>query len=230
MEDNLTLEAWYEGLTARETELMRRGCRILISRTFIIKTAEREIYGFFHRNEPHLTAYFGMMGYTLFIELDYGIIMLRDRQAEKVEAKELVAVNKKTFTVRESIIYCTLAWMFMDRMESGIDRSVFISLDDLLRTLDQFGIKLGFKTDFNKTMLGGTMKMFERYSLVKIHGEFAQEDSTIELFPTLLFGMDLDAAAAFLKNKMQTYAGSSTAEEELADEEDLTEDENGADE
>ena len=113
MDDNLTFEQWYQDLSAKEQEMMRRGIRILLSRTFLIKTRERELFGFFARNAPHMETYFAPMGYAMFLERDYGIIMLRDRQEEKVDAQETAAINRKVFSIRESVIYCALAWIFM---------------------------------------------------------------------------------------------------------------------
>lgn len=228
MDDNLTLEQWYEQLTAREQGLMRRGIRLLLSRTFLIKSQDRELFGFFARNLAHLEAYFAPMGYTLFLEQDYGIVMLRDRQEEKVDSKELSAVNKKTFTIRESVIYCALAWIFMDRMSSGLDRSILIHPEELTRALEQFGIGSGFRTDFNKTQISDALKTLQRYALVSVQGSLGDEDCVLVLYPTLLFGLDLGEMEQFLnrhKESYQTYyaqapAGDEDSEEEAAEEAD----------
>ena len=132
MNDNLTFEQWYADLSAKEQGLMRRGIRLLLSRTFLIKSRERELFGFFARNVPQMETYFAPMGYTMFLERDYGIIMLRDRQEEKVDAQENAAINKKIFTIRESVIYSALAWIFMERMSGSLDRSILIRPEALI--------------------------------------------------------------------------------------------------
>ena len=142
MDDNLTFEQWYPDLSSMEQEMMRRGVQLLLSRTFLTRSKERELFGFFARNEPHMETYFAPMGYTMFLDRDYGIIMLRDRQEEKVDAQETAAINKKIFTIRESVIYCALAWIFMERMSGSMDRSILIRPDELTKTLEQFGVCL----------------------------------------------------------------------------------------
>ena len=119
MDDNLTFEQWHRDLSAREQEMMRRGVRILLSRTFLIRSKERELFGFFARSAPYMETYFAPMGYTMFVDRDYGIIMLRDRQGEKADTQDTAAINKKIFTIRESVIFCALAWIFMERMSGS---------------------------------------------------------------------------------------------------------------
>lgn len=205
MDDNLTFEDWYEGLTTREQSLMRRGVRTLVSRTFIVREKERELYGFFSRNAAHMEDYFAPMGYTMFVEADYGIIMLRDRQEEKVDSKEVAAINKKTFTIRESVIYCALAWLYMEKMGNGLDRSILIRPDELTRALEQFGIGAGFKTDFNKTQISDALKTLQRFSLVNVNGAVGDEDCVIALYPTLLFGLDINEMKSLIDTKKDSY-------------------------
>ena len=226
MDDNLTFEQWYQDLTAKEQEMMRRGCRILLSRTFLIKAKERELFGFFARNTSHMETYFAPMGYTMFLERDYGIIMLRDRQEEKVEAQETAAVNKKIFSIRESVIYCALAWIFMDRMGSSLDRAIPIRPDVLTRTLEQFGIGAGFRTEFNKTQIADALKSLQRFSLVEVKGTLGDEECVLGLYPTLLFGLDLKSMEKLISQKKDSYlayfagapAGSESDQETEADE------------
>lgn len=205
MEDNLTFENWYQELTGKEQEMMRRGIRILMSRTFLIKAKEREMFGFFARNEPQMETYFAPMGYHMFVERDYGIIMLRDRQEEKVEAQETAAVNKKIFSIRESVIYCALAWIFLERMSGSMDRSILIRPDELTRTLEQFGIGAGFRTDFNKTQIADALKSLQRFSLVEVKGTLGDEECVLVLYPTLLLGLDLKKMEDLVSRKKESY-------------------------
>jgi hypothetical protein len=205
MDDNLTFEQWYPDLSAKEQEMMRRGIRILLSRTFLIRSKERELYGFFARNEEHMETWFAPMGYTMFLDRDYGIIMLRDRQEEKVDAQETAGINKKIFTIRESVIYCALAWIFMERMSGSMDRSILIRPDELTKTLEQFGIGAGFRTEFNKTQIEDALKTLHRFSLVDIKGTLGDEDCVLVLYPTLLFGLDLKAMEELVRQKQESY-------------------------
>lgn len=205
MDDNLTFEQWYQDLSVKEQEMMRRGIRILLSRTFLIKTRERELFGFFARNAPHMETYFAPMGYAMFLERDYGIIMLRDRQEEKVDAQETAAINRKVFSIRESVIYCALAWIFMERMSGSLDRSVAIRPDVLTRTLEQFGIGAGYRTEFNRTQITDALKTLQRFSLVNVKGTLGDEDCALVLYPTLLFGLDLRAIEDMISQKRESY-------------------------
>ena len=205
MNENLTFEQWYADLSAKEQEMMRRGIRLLLSRTFLIKSRERELFGFFARNATQMETYFAPMGYTMFLERDYGIVMLRDRQEEKVDAQESAAINKKIFTIRESVIYSALAWIFMERMSGSLDRSIRIRPEELTKTLEQFGIGAGFRTEFNKTQIEDALKTLQRFSLVEIKGELGDKDCTLVLYPTLLFGMDLKAIEEYLQRKKDSY-------------------------
>lgn len=205
MEDNLTFEQWYQDLSAREQEMMRRGIRILLSRTFLIKAKERELFGFFARNAEHMESYFAPMGYTMFLDRDYGIIMLRDRQEEKVDAQEAAAINKKVFSIRESVIYCALAWIFMGRMSGSMDRSILIRPDELTRTLEQFGIGAGFRTEFNKTQMADALKTLQHFSLLDVKGTLGDEECVLVLYPTLLFGLDLKTMEGLISRKQESY-------------------------
>ena len=221
MDDNLTFEQWYPDLSSMEQEMMRRGVRLLLSRTFLTRSKERELFGFFARNEPHMETYFAPMGDTMFLDRDYGIIMLRDRQEEKVDAQETAAINKKIFTIRESVIYCALAWIFMERMSGSMDRSILIRPDELTKTLEQFGVGAGFRTEFNKTQIEDALKTLQHFSLVEIKGTLGDEDCALVLYPTLLFGLDLKAMEALLRQKKesyQNYYAKASSETEEADE------------
>lgn len=229
MDDNLTLEQWYEGLTAREQQLMRRGIRQLLSRTFLIKAQDRELFGFFSRNQDHLESYFAPMGFTMFLEQDYGIAMLRDRQEERVDSRELSAINRKSFTVRESVIYCALAWIFMEKMSGGLDRSILIRPDELTKTLEQFGIGAGFRTEFNKTQIGDALKTLQKYSLVSVQGDLGEEDCALVLYPTLMFGLDLKEMEEFLNRHKDSYQAYYAQAPSDADDDNQAEDETGDD-
>lgn len=205
MDDNLTFKEWYEGLSTRERELMRRGTRLLLSRTFLIKSKDREMFGFFARNAEQMETYFAPMGYTMFLEKDYGVIMLRDRQEDKVESKDISAINKKVFTIRESVIYCALAWIFMEHMGDVMDRTVLIRPDELTRALEQFGIGAGYRTDFNKSQIADALKTLEKFSLIEVKGDLGDEDCVIVLYPTLMFGLDLKAMETLLGKKKESY-------------------------
>ena len=205
MDDNLTFEQWYRDLSAREQEMMRRGVRILLSRTFLIRSRERELFGFFARSVPYMETWFAPMGYTMFVDRDYGIIMLRDRQEEKADAQEIAAINRKIFTIRESVIFCALAWIFMERMSGSMDRSILIRPEELTRTLEQFGIGAGFRTDFNKTQIEDALKTLQRFSLVEVKGTLGDEDCVLVLYPTLLFGLDLKSMEAMVNQKKESY-------------------------
>ncbi len=205
MDDNLTFEQWYRDLSAREQEMMRRGVRILLSRTFLIRSKERELFGFFARSVPYMETWFAPMGYTMFVDRDYGIIMLRDRQEEKADAQEIAAINRKIFTIRESVIFCALAWIFMERMSGSMDRSILIRPEELTRTLEQFGIGAGFRTDFNKTQIEDALKTLQRFSLVEVKGTLGDEDCVLVLYPTLLFGLDLKSMEAMVNQKKGSY-------------------------
>ena len=152
-----------------------------------------------------METYFAPMGYTMFLERDYGIVMLRDRQEEKVDAQESAAINKKIFTIRESVIYSALAWIFMERMSGSLDRSIRIRPEELTKTLEQFGIGAGFRTEFNKTQIEDALKTLQRFSLVEMKGELGDEDCALVLYPTLLFGMDLKAMEEYLQRKKDSY-------------------------
>lgn len=142
----------------------------------------RKLFGFFARNDAQLESYFAPMGYTMFVDRDYGIIMLRDRQEEK----ESPAINKKNFTIRESVIYCALAYIFMERMSGGLDRSILIRPDELTKTLEQFGIGAGFRTEFNKTQIEDALKTLQRFSLVSIRSSSRREKRPA--MPSGIFG------------------------------------------
>lgn len=205
MDDNLTFEQWYQDLSAREQEMMRRGTRILLSRTFLLKSKERELFGFFARNCAYMETYFAPMGYSAFGDRDYGIVMLKDRQEDKVDSKETVSVNKKVFSIRESVIYCALAWIFMERMSGSMDRSILIRPEELTQTLEQFGIGAGFRTEFNKTQIGDALKTLQRFSLVEVKGTLGDEECVLVLYPALLFGLDLKAMEDFVGRKKESY-------------------------
>ena len=229
MDDNLTFEQWHRDLSAREQEMMRRGVRILLSRTFLIRSKERELFGFFARSAPYMETYFAPMGYTMFVDRDYGIIMLRDRQGEKAETQDTAAINKKIYTIRDSVIFCALAWIFMERMSGSMDRSILIRPEELTRTLEQFGIGAGFRTEFNKTQLEDALKTLQRFSLVEVKGTLGDEDCALVLYPTLLFGLDLKAMEAMINQKKESYlsyysraSAQSEAEDERETEEEQT--------
>lgn len=200
--ENLTYEQWLESLTAADAELLRRGIRTMMSRTFIVKADDRGLFRFFSRNREILDKYFSAAGYSLRVDEDYGICMLRDRMEEK---PEIASINRKNFRVRDSVIYCCLAWIFIGKMNAGMDRAVVISPAELTHALEQFDIGAGFRTAYSLMQIRESLKVLEQYSLVAVNGELGEPDCALVLYPSLLFGLSVEEMKKILEEHGETY-------------------------
>lgn len=216
---DLSYEQQLELLTGTDAEMLRRAMRTLLSRTFLVKAKDRSLYQFavWHRSIIELSL--RAAGYQLFVDEDYGICMLRD---EGEYQQGFSAINRKSFLVRESVMYCVLAWLFMRKMNDTMDMAVAVSVKEIMQTLEQFEIHTGYRTPYNMTAVRDLMKNFERYNLVEIKGIIGDPECVIVLYPTLMFGLDLEEMRKFLTSREDTFRGaakSGTAGEKSVEDE-----------
>ncbi len=221
--DNLTYEQQIEALTAEESTMLRTCVRTLLSRTFLVRSKDRAMFRFAARHRELIDLSLQTAGFQMFVDEDYGVCMLRDKGGQN---QALSPISRRVFRVRESVLYCALAWLYMRKMNDVMDRVITISVQELIQTLEQFEIRTGYRTAYNATAVRDVLKMFSRWNLVDVSGTVGDPDCVIVLYPTLMFGLNPDEMQKFLANREATYQAASRArgpqseEEEDGDEDD----------
>lgn len=221
--ENLTYEQQLELLNSEESSQLHVCMRTLLSRTFIVRAKDRAMYRFASTHRELIDLSLQAVGFQMFVDEDYGVCMLRDKGEMRQGAP---AINRKVFYVKESVLYCVLAWLYMHKMNGTMDRMITVSVEEFMRTLEQFEVRTGYRTAYNLTTVKEILKSFSRYNLIEISGNIGDADCVLVLYPSLMLGLNMDEMQNFLDNRESTFRAASSQTQEQREEAEEEEQEN----
>ncbi|HNY22125.1 MAG TPA: DUF4194 domain-containing protein [Treponemataceae bacterium] len=167
-------------LTDAEFDAFRSCARILLSKTFLIRSFEREekLYEFALRNVRLLELWFSCAGIEL--RRDEGLGVIACRAGHEMRAR----------LGREETAALLVARLIFEEERGGLRLSRFpsVSVGDFLR---RFLTVTGIEP--RKTRMAEAFRRLEHFRLIELSSDPADPDGTILLYPSLALALDMQA-------------------------------------
>ncbi len=172
----------FEGMLQKDKDEFRRVCNKLMSTCFIVKRNEttRADYYFILRMKPVFERYLDVLGYSLEINEDYGVIQLVNREN----------YNHLNLRLNDSIILLILRILYDEKKRELSLTDVVVNLGDIQEKYLSLKIR---EKQIDKTTMGNALRLFKRYNLIEIlDRELNQEDSRIIIYDSILMAIRVE--------------------------------------
>lgn len=164
-------------LTDTETDLFRQSAHTLLSRSFIIRGAEKDddLWDFSIRNIRLLEAWFACAGVSLKRDESLGVIALRPGAGMRLHLGK-----------EETCALLVLRLLFEEkRTELSLSRFPSIRVFDFLQRY-----RAVTSLDLKKTRFVEILRSFARHRLAQIDGDPADPESAILILPSVAMSLD----------------------------------------
>ncbi len=172
----------FEGMYQKEKDEFRRVCNKLMSVCFIVKKNEttKADYYFILRMKPVFERYLDILGYSLEINEDYGVIQLVNREN----------YNHLNLKLNDSIILLLLRILYDEKKRELSVTDIVVNLGDIQEKYLSLKIR---EKQIDKTTMGNALRLFKRYNLIEIlDKDLWQEDARIIIYDSILMAVRVD--------------------------------------
>lgn len=188
-------------LTDSETDLFRLAAQTLLSRSFILRGAEKSdaLWDFSIRNIRLLEAWFACAGIQLKRDETLGVIALRPGASMRARLGK-----------EETCALLVARLMFEEkRAELSLSRFPSIRVFDFIQ---RYRAVIGL--DLKKTRLIELLRAFSRWRLLDTEGDATDPESAIILYPSLALALDQAAVDEIVQAVASEASGADSAKEE----------------
>ena len=172
----------FAAMTQKDRDEFRRVCNMLMSNCFIIKGREktkREYY-FILSHKREFMAYIDILGYTLEINEDYGVIQLINREN----------YNHLRLKLYDSIILLILRILHDEKKRELILTDVVVTTGEIQDKYITLQIR---DKQIDKTTMNNALRLFRRYNIIEIlDNDLSSEDARILIFDSILMAIRTD--------------------------------------
>ena len=172
----------FEGMLQKDKDEFRRVCNKLMSICFICKQNEdtKGDYYFILRQKAVFQRYLDVLGYTLEINEEYGVIQLVNREN----------YNHVHLKMYDSIILLILRILYDEKKRELSLSDVVINIGDIQEKYLSLKIR---EKQIDKTTMCNALRLFRRYNLVALlDKDLTQEDSRIVIFDSILMAVRVE--------------------------------------
>ncbi|MBQ7840111.1 MAG: DUF4194 domain-containing protein [Lachnospiraceae bacterium] len=172
----------FEGMLQKDRDEFKRVCNKLMSICFICKQNEdtKSDYYFILRQKPVFLRYLDVLGYTLEINEEYGVIQLVNREN----------VNHVHLKLYDSIILLILRILYDEKKRELSLTDVVINVGDIQEKYLALKIR---EKQIDKSTMNNALRLFKRYNLVALlDKELSQEDSRIVIYDSILMAVRVE--------------------------------------
>lgn len=172
----------FDGMLQKDMDEFRRVCNKLMSVCFLVKRNEatKADYYFVLRMKDVFERYLDVLGYSLEINEDYGVIQLVNREN----------YNHLNLKLNDSMILLILRILYDEKKRELSLTDVVVNLGDIQEKY--LSLKIRDK-QIDKTTMGNALRLFRRYNLVEIlDKELQQEDSRIIIYDSILMAIRVE--------------------------------------
>lgn len=166
----------FEGMLQKDRDEFRRVCNKLMSTCFICKqnADTKSEYYFVLRQRPVFERYLDVLGYTLEINEEYGVVQMVNREN----------YNHAHLKLYESIILLILRILYDEKKRELSLSDVVINVGDIQEKYLSLKIR---EKQIDKTTMNNALRLFKRYNLVALlDKDLFQEDSRIVIYDSIL--------------------------------------------
>lgn len=172
----------FEGMLQKDRDEFRRVCNKLMSTCFICKqnADSKSEYYFILRQRPVFERYLDVLGYTLEINEEYGVVQLVNREN----------YNHAHLKLYESIILLILRILYDEKKRELSLSDVVINVGDIQEKYLSLKIR---EKQIDKTTMNNALRLFKRYNLVALlDKDLFQEDSRIVIYDSILMAVRVE--------------------------------------
>lgn len=172
----------FEGMLQKDRDEFRRVCNKLMSTCFICKqnADTKSEYYFILRQRPVFERYLDVLGYTLEINEEYGVVQLVNREN----------YNHAHLKLYESIILLILRILYDEKKRELSLSDVVINVGDIQEKYLSLKIR---EKQIDKTTMNNALRLFKRYNLVALlDRDLFQEDSRIVIYDSILLAVRVE--------------------------------------
>ena len=157
----------FEGMMQKDRDQFRRVCNKLMSMCFIVRRNEttKSEYYFILRMREVFARYLDVLGYTLEINEEYGVIQLVNREN----------YNHLNLKLYDSIILLILRILYDEKKRELSLTDVVVNLGDIQEKYLSLKIR---EKQIDKTTMNNALRLFRRFNLVELlDRDLLQEES-----------------------------------------------------
>ncbi len=197
----------FEGMLQKDKDKFKRVCNRLMSTCFVVRRNEstKSDFYFIQRNKEIFENYLGILGYTLEINVEYGVAQLVNREG----------YNHYNLKLNESIILLILRILYDEKKRELSLADVVINVGDIQEKYLSLGIR---QKQLDKTTLTNALRLFKRFNIIEVLDKgIIQEDTRIIIYESVLMAVRLDDIRR-VHELMERYREGGEPKDEEADE------------
>lgn len=172
----------FEGMLQKDRDEFRRVCNKLMSICFIIRRNEatKSDFYFIQRWKPVFERYLEVLGYTLEINDEYGVIQLVNREN----------YNHLNLKLNDSIILLILRILYDEKKRELSLTDVVVNLGDIQEKYISLKIR---EKQIDKTTMNNALRLFKRFNLVELlDRDLMQEESRVIIYDSILMAVRVE--------------------------------------
>ena len=173
---------WFEGMLQNDRDEFRRVCNKLMSICFIVRRNEvtKSDFYFIQRWKPVFERYLEVLGYTLEINDEYGVIQLVNREN----------YNHLNLKLNDSIILLILRILYDEKKRELSLTDVVVNLGDIQEKYISLKIR---EKQIDKTTMNNALRLFKRFNLVELlDRDLMQEESRVIIYDSILMAVRVE--------------------------------------
>lgn len=200
----------FEGMLQKDKDEFRRVCNKLMSTCFISRqnADTKSEYYFILRQKPVFQRYLDVLGYTLEINEEYGVVQLVNREN----------YNHLHLKLNESIILLILRILYDEKKRELSLSDVVVNVGDIQEKYLSLKIR---DRQIDKTTMNNALRLFKRYNLVAhLDRDLSQEDARILIYDSILMAVraeDIKRVSDMIALYRKGGAGDESIEESTTD-------------
>ncbi len=171
-----------EGLSQKDQEQFRRVCGKLLSSCFICKRNEntKSDYYFIMRLREQMEEYLGVLGLSLEISEQYGVIQLVSREG----------LGHANLKLADSIILLILRILYDEKKRELSLTDVVVNVGDIQEKYLSMKVR---DKQIDKTTMNNALRTLKRYNLVNLlDRDMTQEDGRILIYDSILMAVRVE--------------------------------------
>lgn len=172
----------FEGMLQKDRDEFRRVCNKLMSICFIVRRNEitKGDYYFILRTKDVFLRYLDVLGYTLEINEEYGVIQLTNREN----------YNHLNLKLYDSIILLILRILYDEKKRELSLTDVVVNLGDIQEKYLSLKIR---EKQIDKTTMTNALRLFKRFNLIELlDKDLLQEDARIVIYDSVLMAVRVE--------------------------------------
>ena len=169
----------FEGMLQKDRDEFRRVCNKLMSICFIVRRNEatKSDFYFIQRWKQVFERYLEVLGYTLEINDEYGVIQLVNREN----------YNHLNLKLNDSIILLILRILYDEKKRELSLTDVVVNLGDIQEKYISLKIR---EKQIDKTTMNNALRLFKRFNLVELlDRDLMQEESRVIIYDSILMAV-----------------------------------------